>query len=364
MQGRAMNMLRRGLVVALAASILAPAAAAQPRVADVSVERSGPGVYELRWRGADGAPVDVYVSERPDAPRRAWRLVADNDGDGQAVVRVASGKRPYFYVALDRGTGMWAAERVLPLQGGRNFRDLGGYATADGRRVKWGKIYRSGSMAGLTTDDYGYLSDLGIKFVCDLRTRQEREAEPNQWVLARKVAYWARDYDMSVGDLGKLMAAQELTPAKMRESMVALYRELPFEQAPAYRVMFSRLAADEIPLAFNCSAGKDRAGTGAALILSALGVPRDTIVADYALSESILKAQGAFRSDQRSKEAWGPIANMSPEVFAPLIRSDPSYIRAMFDAIDKKYGSVERYLRDELGVTPADLARMRRQLLE
>lgn len=326
-----------------------------------TVTRSGEHTYTVTWR-AIGGPVDVYVAARPDAPRQAMRQLVDNDGDGTASIRLDRAERPYFYVTVDGGRGLWVGERVLPLEGGRNFRDLGGYPTVDGKHVKWGKVFRSGDMAGLTPADYRYLSGLGIRVVCDLRTTRERSAGPNRWAEAAKIAYWTRDYDMSGGDLRRLLALGG-TPEQMRATMIASYRQLPTEQAPAYREIFQRLAAGEIPLAFNCSAGKDRAGTAAALILSALGVPDETVFADYALSDRVLNSQRP-RAGHNALRAFGPLAQLSPDTLRPLLASDPDYIRAAFAAIREKHGSVHQYLRDELGITNAQLATIRGELLE
>jgi protein-tyrosine phosphatase len=167
-------------IIMIAAALASCRAAEVAPVSEARVERGGSGAYQLAWSNP-GAPVDVYVADEPYAPRESMRLAVDNDRDGRAVLTVKEAGRPYFYVATDGGAGVWTAERVLPLQGGRNFRDMGGYATEDSRRVKWGKIYRSGSMAGLTEADQAYLSRLGVKLVCDLRTTQERKAEPNKW---------------------------------------------------------------------------------------------------------------------------------------------------------------------------------------
>jgi protein-tyrosine phosphatase len=353
-----------GLPIVGAVSIVLAGCApvAESRIAEAQVERAGPNGYRLTWSGtAEGSPVDVYIADRPDAPRDALRLVADDDTDGRAVVSAQSGNRPYFYVATDDGGGVWTAERVLPLEGGRNFRDLGGYPAADGKRVRWGKVYRSGTMSGLTPADYDYLADLGIKAVCDFRTAGERKAEPNKWASDRKIAYWARDYDMGFGELGKLLSSKGVTPDQVKATMIEGYRRTPYEQAPGYREMFKRLATGEIPLAFNCSAGKDRAGVAAALLLSALGVPRDVVVADYALSEKVVD----FRKEVtgRDNSAFSALAQLPPEVLAPLMRSDPDYIRATFAEIERRHGSVERYLTEMLGVTEADLRAIRQQLL-
>src|SRR6516225_2930691 len=97
------------------------------------------------------------------------------------------------------------ARRVPRLEGGRNFRDLGGYRTNDGRRVRWGMLFRSGTMSGLTPSDYDALAALSIRSVCDLRTPEEREVEPNAWAKHAGVKYWCRDYVSSFGELRKVL---------------------------------------------------------------------------------------------------------------------------------------------------------------
>jgi protein-tyrosine phosphatase len=351
--------LRTIPILVIAAALNACSGNPPAPVTSASVERDRSGTLELAWTGP-AAPVDVYVADAPYVSAKASRLVVDNDQDGRAEIVLPPFSRPYFYVATDRGSGVWTAERVLPLQGGRNFRDLGGYETKDGRHVKWGMLFRSGSMADLTLADFNYLSRLGIKIVCDLRTTHERRTEPNRWVQAQGIAYWARDYESSGGNLGNL-AAESVTPAQVKAAMRAVYRQLPIEQAPAFREIFKRLAAGHVPMTFNCTAGKDRTGIGAALILSALGVPRETIIADYALSDKVTDYRKIFSGDKA--KALGDFAKAPPEALAAMFASDPEYIRAMFDALDRKYGSVDGYLRRELGLTADELNAIRRKLL-
>ena len=353
------------LAAVVGLSLMGSNAAAQVQITTAVVEPSAPGSYRLQWSTTPpGAPVDVFVASRPDAPRDALRLVVDDDADGEAAVTSQTKGRPYFYVAPDKGAGVWIAERVLPLEGGRNFRDLGGYVAADGRRVKWGKLYRSGSMAQLTPADYDYLATLGIRVVCDFRTSAERTAEPNKWQEAAKLDYWTRDYEMSFGELRKMLAGQP-TAEQAKAAMISGYRQLPYEQAPSYRELFKRLAAGEIPLAFNCSAGKDRAGTAAALILSALGVPRETVIEDYALTDKVGNLHRMLASSANNKDSPGSsLAQRTPEVYGAILRSDPDYIRAALTAIEERHGSIEKYLEDELAVAPRDLDHIRRQLLE
>lgn len=250
--------------------------------------------------------------------------------------------------------------RLVALQGGRNFRDLGGYPTSDGRRVKWGTLFRSGSMVGLTSADYDSLSKLSIKAVCDLRTIQERNAEPNRWCQAAKINYWAREHGDSFGELRKVMASGLSTPEAARAAMIQGYRRLPFEQAPAHRELFNRLAVGELPLVFNCSAGKDRAGTAAALILSALGVPRETVVEDYVLTDRVVDLESIFMA----KSHRSALLSQAPGIVAAVLKADPDYVRAALDAVEEKHGTVAAYLRDALGMTAEASSEIRRRLLE
>jgi protein-tyrosine phosphatase len=268
-----------------------------------------------------------------------------------------------FDIDSDPVAGPHSGSRVLPLEGGRNFRDLGGYRTDDGRRVKWGKIFRSGNMAGLTQADFDYLSKLEIRTICDLRTTLERQMEPNKWQQVANIAYWSREYESGFGELRKLLGAESnlSSAADARAAMIVGYRRLPFHQAVAYRELFARLAAGQIPLVVNCSAGKDRAGTAAAIILSALGVPREAVIQDYLLTEKTLDTR-VFLEGARDRK--GSLAKHPPGVTAAILTADASYLHAALDAIAERHGTLTGYLQDELGVTPQALDVIRESLLE
>lgn len=252
-------------------------------------------------------------------------------------------------------------ERIIALEGGRNFRDLGGYETQDGRRVKWRMLFRSGSMARLTPADYETLAAFSIKQICDFRTTSEQTAELNQWSRDAKIAYWARDYEMSFGELRTILASGDLTIEKAQQGMIAGYRTLPFEQAPAFKVLFQNLANHVSPIVFNCSVGKDRAGTAAALVLSALGVPRQTVIEDYLLTNQILDINAllAQRPDPNT-----PMTRNGMDIAAAILHTDERYLSAALDAVEAQHGSVEAYLEDVLDLSPENLAAMRAHFLE
>ncbi|MGI9375721.1 MAG: tyrosine-protein phosphatase [Tsuneonella suprasediminis] len=242
--------------------------------------------------------------------------------------------------------------RVLDLEGGVNFRDLGGYRTTDGRITKWETVYRSGSPAGLTDADNAELARRGIRTFCDFRSNEEREEEPNPYVVKNSdVEYWTRDYAMDSGGLGKVLAGPNASADNSRKAMISIYRTIAQDNSESYAQMFRYLAEGRTPLAFNCSAGKDRAGTGAALLLSLLGVPRETVVADYALSDDVVDYRAKIQEAADSNPSYAALAQLPWETVKPLVASDPAYIESALDALENEYGSVDTFIERKLGVT-------------
>ncbi|MEO1473399.1 MAG: tyrosine-protein phosphatase [Pseudomonadota bacterium] len=330
--------------------------------------------YTLSWALDSAAPVSLYVSTNRDGS--GAELVAENITASSFTWTPQDGnhERRYFIARPDGAEQAIFAARLLPLEGGRNFRDLGGYQTADGRQVKWGHVYRSGVMDGLTDADYDYLSDLGIKVVCDFREEDERLREPTEW-KAGKIDYLtfvdpAAEEDERDNPMFAALMSPESTPEDVAAGFAASYFPMALNEAEGYAAMFDRLAAGEIPLAFNCSAGKDRAGTAAALLLTALGVPRETVVHDYSLSDDYVDYMAEFAGEEARAEAaadpdnpYAFLMQLPPEKLAPLMASDPRYIEASLDEMEARYGSVIGFIQTELDVTDGELESIRRQLL-
>lgn len=248
-------------------------------------------------------------------------------------------------------------ERVLPLQGGQNFRDLGGYPTGDGHMVRWGLLYRSGSMHFLTPADYAYLQKLGIRTVCDFRDTRERTIEPVAWPAGNAPRVLADDYQMDYSAIGLNGPGQMPTAEQARATLTTLYPQLLAQFNGQYRRMFGELLAGRAPLAFNCTAGKDRTGVAAALLLTALGVPRETVIQDYLLTNRYFDPTKVVRTDDQASQQW---RRLPPEVLRAYMAADRSYIEAVFRVMDAHPGGVDGYLRDELGLSRADTAKLRR----
>lgn len=252
-------------------------------------------------------------------------------------------------------TASTAHSRVLPLKGGQNFRDLGGYRTRDGRMVRWGVLFRSGAMNRLTPADFTQLGKLGIRTVCDFRSSDERSAAPVRWPGNVTPQVLADDYKMDMAGLDFSKAAS-WTGKQARETMAATYPRLLDTFNGQYRRMFAQLLAGNVPLAFNCSAGKDRTGVAAALVLTALDVPRQTVIEDYLLSNRYFDAKKAIANDETAHKVW---STLPPEVSKALMGVDRSYIESVFRVIDAHPGGVKGYLKDRMGLGIAELARLR-----
>lgn len=247
--------------------------------------------------------------------------------------------------------------RILPLQGGQNFRDLGGYRTRGGRTVRWGVLYRSGAMNGLTAADFAYLGKLGIRSVCDFRSSEERAAAPVRWPGNASPKIFADDYKMDMGGLD-FRGAASWNGEQARAAMAKTYPPILDQFNGQYRRMFEQLLAGNVPLAFNCSAGKDRTGVAAALILTALDVPRETVIEDYLLSNRYFDPKKGVVADDSAFQAW---KQLPAPVLQAFMGVDRSYIEAAFRVIDAHPGGAKGYMRSKLGLGPSELRTLQEQ---
>jgi protein-tyrosine phosphatase len=353
---------REFLLSAAAGGVLvgAPGALAAPEL-EGRATRTSAKALRLDWN-ARREPTAIFVSSDPDARAPLMREVKAAARGGDAELPFAVTPRPYFLLSTRDGRQTRVAERLLPLQGGRNFRDLGGYRAAGGRQVRWGRIYRSGVMSGLTAADMSYLSGLGLEVICDLRSRQERTSQPNPFLAADAPQVIGADYDMP--SLAQVESAT--TRAEAVAAFARAYVEFTDFLAPQYTDLFARLVRRETPLAFNCSAGKDRTGMGAALILSVLGASRETVVADYALTQVYsppslyLKQMAAGRAAPGvSGEHAHALARIPPEALQVLMGSDPEVMRQALATIDQKFGGPVELAKARFGLTDAKIAHLR-----
>jgi protein-tyrosine phosphatase len=243
---------------------------------------------------------------------------------------------------------------TLELAGASNFRDLGGYVADGGRTVRRWRLLRSDHLAFLEPRDLSVLAERlghGVR-VLDLRGVAEREAAacaiPSATVHSLPIEPTVVQKLADLLDAGHRITAAE-TVALMQET----YRNFVDVNTPRFAALFGHvLEADASPLVFHCTAGKDRTGFAAALILRSLGVSEGDVMRDYLLTNERLKMPDASRH------------GLTPEVGAVLWRVQPEFLQAAFEAVQAGYGGLEGYLRDGLGLREPERERLRELYLE
>lgn len=251
--------------------------------------------------------------------------------------------------------------------GGCNVRDLGGHGTVDGRRVRRGLIFRSGVLSYLTPADHEDLAQANIRTIVDLRRDDEIASEPTLWPTSVNTLNWQLEESLASSQRGAPWE-KSASGAEAREWMIDSYTGMAKWLARPLQGIFEAIIADDIPLLFHCAAGKDRTGFCASIILATLGVSDETILQDYAYTDTAVnlyhfttthRAGGMGLTDQAN-----PFERMEPEVRAALMRADPAYLSSALGAVRADHGSVEAYVRQTLGIDDRGIATIRERLLE
>lgn len=240
------------------------------------------------------------------------------------------------------------------LRGAPAFRDIGGHPVNQGGHVRRGVLFRSEVLAGLEPPDRVQIEQLGVQLVCDLRSARERERvacldwlQPAPQRLYCDVNLALRPVarpglDRLGGDAGSEAA---------REVMLHTYASMPAAAARHLRELLRRLADGEVPAIIHCSAGKDRTGFFCAMLLSALGVPRHAVYADYLLESPDLRRSRRARTTALLETLVGsPVSAGAIEVFSGVERA---YLDLSFVAIEREFGGLEAYQREALGLDAA-----------
>jgi protein tyrosine/serine phosphatase len=236
-----------------------------------------------------------------------------------------------------------------------NFRDYGDYATAAGRRLAPGRLFRAGHQARASEADLDRLGALGLAAVVDLRRPSERRDQPSK----RPAGFAATVIESDHDDGGEaphitFLKTADLTPDSGRRFMTETYRQLPFE--PSHLDLFARyfaaLAETDGPVLIHCAAGKDRTGLLAALTHHLVGVHHDDMVEDYLLTNTAVDLQRRAPGIARQLEAMtGRPA--SHDAVVAFLGVEPVYLETALAAITARHGSVDAYLEQALGVDAA-----------
>ena len=266
--------------------------------------------------------------------------------------------RPYFMLEQSGQTPITVAERILPFDGINNFRDLGGYHTLSERTLKWGQLFRSGHLGTPSQFDHTLLQNLGIKTIIDLRSPQERRSMPDtvfHGVANLHIPLFRSDPFM----YRHIMFQRH----KLGQRLEDIYTTWVIDGSAKELGHILQIISDpdNLPLLFHCTAGKDRTGITAAILLLALGVSETTTIADYTLSNA---AADRFMADYQQSLSLVRFLGIKQEHFYPIIATPPQMMIFTINHIKRKYGSILNYLTTIACISQETLCMLQNTLLE
>ncbi|MFD0616994.1 tyrosine-protein phosphatase [Paenibacillus sp. GCM10027629] len=236
-----------------------------------------------------------------------------------------------------------------------NFRELGGYKSSNGKKVRSHRLFRSGEMSELTSEDVAYLESIGLSFICDLRSEEEQREKPNPRITGvSNLSNPAMGGAVAMQDLSDFFKSLGVNGASAQDPLLEAYRQFVSDpkSRQAYRQLIgSILEAEGEPILWHCTAGKDRTGFAAAILLLILDVPMETIMEDYLMTALYRQEANAKIIDQLRHVVQN-------EEHLSLIRSllgvKPEYLQASVTEMQRVYGSIENYLTEGLGISQTD----------
>jgi protein-tyrosine phosphatase len=331
-------------------------------ITNINIDRTEKGNFRIDWKPlVENLRVSVYTGKSPDAIDLKKPAISVTNQSSVVMQGLDPNVRHYFAVITDGGYRIIAAERRVKLEGAFNFRDLGGYQSIDGRRIKWGRIYRSDSLTRLTASDRDVLKQIGIKLVCDLRAPAEVKKRPDHLPEDGAIEYL--NFPIVSGNFDTVTAHEKIKKGDIdwltEDYMIKGYINTIDSYATTWAAVFDRLAAPaSYPLVFHCTGGKDRAGVCAALILLSLGVSEEIVIYDHGLSNEFLaeilpKLYSYFSSFGIEKEN-----------LLPYLTALPAAMTTLLDHIQHTYGSAVEYLKNKAGVSQKTLDQLKQKLLE
>jgi len=250
--------------------------------------------------------------------------------------------------------------RLLPMDGAHNTRELGGYETTDGKSVKWGMLFRSDKLSDISKTDQVYLQNLGIKKIIDFRSKEEKKEDPD--IIPKGINYIEMPISVDGAMRSKIEAVLKgETDKEVKSFLIDANKEFVSNYTGVYEEFLRNLIDDEGPALFHCTAGKDRAGFAAAITLIALGVSKEDVIQDYMKTNQF--------TQERIEEIIGQIELMTlyqtdAEILRPLLGVEREYIETAFQTAEKKYGSLEGFIRDGLNISDEDIQKLRNKFLE
>lgn len=258
---------------------------------------------------------------------------------------------------------------LIGITSGRNFRELGNYQTMSGKKIKTHKLLRTGNLADLSPFDLDFLHDYGVKYVIDFRSKEEVKKQPDRLPKAAEYSFdpvFSEDLTNSSKSITDLSAQSKNNSDFGFNHMLLAYEDMILSNSAqhAYRNFFAKLMIndkDGNALLFHCTAGKDRTGLGALLVLTTLGVPLKTIKTDYLLTNTVTK--NFIDSMVEHAQKKGKNKNTLQSI-RDIQSVHPEYFNHVIKFMNDNYGSINNYLHDVIHLSNSDIIDLRRIYLK
>jgi protein tyrosine/serine phosphatase len=349
----------RNLLNWLTILLVLPSCSGTSPTISVVCEENNVGNAIIKWETAPilKGQVKVYASTSPDFIPEENPVATINIAKGKkTIVTNDPSQRYYYLMVFNNRYRVRVAARNVNIPGIQNFRDLGGYKSATGKHVRWGKLYRSAQIDSLNCFALRKLQNLGIKTILDLRSESELHNTP-----PLQKGFNVVHIPINTGDMEHILHGiqqEKIKTDTIYHMVEAMNRELVAKYQKEYKEIFDILLdKNSYPVVIHCSSGKGRTGIVSALILASLDVNADIIMEDYRLSNDY------FNIPKASKYAYNLPVN-SQEAITTLFSAKEDFLNAAKDEIERKYGDVPTYLRKAIGLQSEDIHRLRTILLE
>lgn len=340
--------------------VLPSCSGTQPSVS-VVCEENNVGNCVIKWETVPvmKGQVKVYASTSPEFIPEDSPVAISNISDGKMTIVTENPTQRYYYLMVfNNEYRLKVASRNINIPGIQNFRDLGGYKSrATGKSLRWGKIYRSAQIDSIAPCSRLKLKKMGMRTIIDLRSEEERHNYPQLTEGEFKIIH----IPIEAGNMEETL--QGIREEKIKSDTIyrlveRMNRQLVTNYRKEFREIFTTLLQpDAYPAVIHCTSGKGRTGIVSALLLAALGVNEDVIMADYRLSNEY------FNIPKASKYAYKLPVN-SQEAITTIYSAKEDFLNAAKEQIEAEYGSVETYLEKGIGLSPEEIEQLRTLLLE
>ncbi len=305
----------------------------------------------------DVIQANILVHSQESPILKTIRLAKLATTKGQA----GSGPNPGRHASMTAG-------RILDIPGVRNFRDMGGHKNKTGRSLGAGRLFRSGHFAEVDEVSARQIAEHNISTVVDFRSGPEKERMKVTWHTPWQPTYIESPIGGNaaawIQDLFERMSNSAFPAKELREQFILAFQTIPIANADGLKVLFDALVdgQNDGAAVFHCTAGKDRTGIAGALIMSALDMPEDVIFEDFLMTNKAVDLE-TYAVEVAAKVSERVERDVSPEAVYPLIGVEPDFLKAAFTVMGEKYGSVDGYLTNAMGLSAERRAALQSRLL-